>query len=86
MLFGRSSSDQAPQVSRTRSPNSVPGIDIGTEPVAMTTFFVSWTSSPTLTLPSSVSEASPSITVILFFLKRPATPPVSVLRTLSRRS
>ena len=36
------------------------------------------------TLPSSVSEPWPSIRSILFFLKSPATPPVSVLITLSR--
>ncbi len=34
---GRSGSDQAPQVSTTRSPNSTPGIGSATEPVARTT-------------------------------------------------
>ena len=36
-------------------------------------------------LPSPASAPSPSITSILFFLNSPATPPVSVLITFSRR-
>ena len=41
ILFGCSGSDQAPQVSTTRSPNSTPGIAIATEPVASTTALAS---------------------------------------------
>ncbi len=74
----------------TRPPNSVPGSARFTDPVAMMTILAAisvpsnWP--PTRTLPSSVTDACPSMTSILFFLKRPATPPVSVETTFSRRA
>ena len=40
----------------------------------------------TLTSPSAVSEASPSIRSIAFFLNSPPTPEVRVVTTLSRRA
>ena len=70
----------------TRPPNSVPGTGLGTEPVARITVLAWISSSPTLTLPSAVSEPTPSMTSILFFFIRPPTPPVSVLMTFLRRS
>ena len=73
-----------------RPPNSVPGSGLGTEPVARMTVFASISVPsklpPTLTLPSSVTEPWPSMYSILFFLNRPATPPVSVEMTFSRRA
>jgi hypothetical protein len=60
---------------------------LGTEPVASTIALrASISASPTLTLPPPVSEPEPSISSIPFFLNRPATPPVSVLITFSRRA
>ena len=70
----------------TRPPKLVPGTGLGIEPVAITTVLACSTWSFTRTLPSSVSEPSPSITSTLFFFIRPPTPPVSVLITLRRRS
>ena len=73
-------------------PKGIPGADlggriIGTEPVARITHFeASYSVSPTRTLPSPVRPPAPSITSILFFLNRPATPPVRVLMTFARRS
>ncbi len=60
---GSESSAQAPSVLMTRPPNSVPGIGLGTEPVASTTHFVASIASPsrTWTLPSAVTEAKPSM-------------------------
>ena len=61
---------------------------LGTEPVAITTVPASisvpshWP--PIFTLPSSVTEPCPSMYSILFFLKSPLTPPVSVFTTFSR--
>ena len=61
---------------------------MGTEPTARITRSVSisvpsnWP--PIFTLASSVTEPKPSIRSILFFLNSIATPPVSVLITLSR--
>ena len=73
-----------------RPPNCVPGSGLGTEPVARMTVLASISVPsklpPTFTLPSSVTEPWPSMYSILFFLKRPATPPVSVLMTFCRRS
>ena len=87
---GRSSSSQAPAVSITRPPKLVPGTGRATEPVARMTVLASISvpskSPPTLTLPSAVTAACPLITSMEFFLKRPPTPPVSVLTTLSRRA
>ena len=59
---------------------------IATEPVASTTFLASYVSPPTATFPSSVSEPSPSIWVILFLSQSIFTPPESVSETLARRS
>ena len=70
----------------TRPPNSVPGIGRLTEPVASTIVLAAICSPPTVTVPSPASDASPSIRSILFFLNRPATPPVSVEITFSRRA
>ncbi len=70
----------------TRPPKLVPGIGRFTDPVASTIAFASIVSPPTLTLPSAVSDPSPSITSIAFFLNRPETPPVSVEMTFRRRS
>ena len=51
----------------------------------MITVFASSSSPPsTVTLPSFVSEPSPSSTSILFFFIRLETPPVIVFTTLSR--
>ena len=75
----------------TRPPKVVPGIGRFTEPVATMTPLPASTSCPsklppTLTLPSAVREPWPSRTSMPFFLKRPATPPVSVLMTFARRA
>ncbi len=70
----------------TRPPNSVPGTGLPTEPVARITDLASYSSSPTRTFASRVTDPKPSITSILFFFIRPATPPVRVLMTLRRRS
>ncbi len=88
MRFGSSRSAQVVSVPSTRPPNWRPRIGLGTEPAAMITLPASisvpsnWP--PILTLPSSVTDAWPSIRSILFFLNRPDTPPVSVFTTLSR--
>ena len=85
---GCSSNSHIADVSRMRFPNFRSRIGFATEPHASTTRSVSisvpsnWP--PILTLPSSVTEPKPSIRSMPFFLKRPATPPVSVLMTLSR--
>jgi hypothetical protein len=83
-------SAHASSVPITRPPNCVPGIGLGIEPVASTTVLASMTVPsklpPTFTLPSSVSEPKPSMRSILFFLKRPPTPPTSVEMTFARRS
>ncbi len=87
---GSSVSAQASSVPMTRPPNCVPGSAFFTEPVARITVLaaISVPSKlpPTLTLPSSVTDAWPSMTSMPFFLKRPETPPVSVLMTFLRRS
>ncbi len=107
---GRSVSAQASSVPITPPPNSTPGIERLTEPVARITVVAVNSRSPTRTRagiafcashplgPDSVpgcdasrsparahSDASPSIRSIEFFLNRPATPPVSVETTFSRR-
>ena len=82
---GCSSVSHAPAVSMTRPPNFVPGIGLGTEPQARMIVLASISSPPTVTLPPPASAPSPSITSMPFFLNSPATPPVSVLMTLSRR-
>ncbi len=74
----------------TRPPNSVPGIGRLTDPVATMTVDAAisvpsnWP--PTRTFPSSVTEACPSMTSMLFFLNSPDTPPVRVDTTFSRRA
>ena len=86
--LGCSFSSHMPAVSRIRLPNWRSRIGLATEPQARITRSV-WISVPSnwppiFTLPSSVTEPKPSIRSISFFLKSPATPPVSVLITLSR--
>ena len=87
---GSSPISQAPAVSITRPPNCVPGTGRATEPVASTTTLASSSrpskSPPTFTLPSAVTAPWPLMTSMEFFLNRPATPPVRVLITLSRRA
>ena len=74
----------------TRPPKRVPGSGRFTEPVARITvcaaISVPSKLPPTFTLPSSVTTPWPSMTSIPFFFISPATPPVSVLTTLSRRA
>ena len=87
---GSSSKPQASSVPMMRPPKRVPGIGLGTEPVARMTPLATSISSPskfppTFTLPSEVTEPWPSMTSIPFFLNRPLTPPVSVLTTFRRR-
>ena len=84
--FGSSVSAHASSVPITRPPNSVPGIGLLTEPVASTIVFAAIVCPPTVTCPAPASAPSPSISSIEFFLNRPATPPVSVLTTFSRRA
>ena len=86
MRFGCSGSDQAPHVSTTRPPNSTPGIGRATEPVARITAPASYAWPPTSTLPSAVSEASPSISSTLFLSHSIFTPLSSVSETLARRA
>jgi hypothetical protein len=86
IVSGSCSSAHASSVPITRPPKLVPGTGFGIEPVAITTVFACSSWSPTRTLPSGVSEPSPSITSTPFFFIRPPTPPVSVLITLRRRS
>ena len=91
ILPGSCSNAHASSVPMMRPPNCVPGIGLGSDPVASTTHvFASITLPsklpPTLTLPSSVTEPKPSIRSILFFLKRPPTPPTRVEMTFPRRS
>ena len=61
IVSGSSSSAHASSVPMMRPPNSVPGIGLGTEPVARMTVFASISVPsklpPTLTLPSSVTRA-----------------------------
>jgi hypothetical protein len=64
----------------------MPGTARGTDPVARMIVFALSSSSPTRTVPASVSVALPATSSILFFLNNPETPPVSVSTTLSRRS
>ena len=85
---GSSLSSHIPAVSSTRPPNERSSSGLATDPVARITRSV-WISVPSncppiFTLPSSVTDPKPSIRSILFFLNSPATPPVSVLITLSR--
>ena len=71
----------------TRPPNSVPGTGLPTEPVARMTDLASYSVVADADVRRrAVTEPKPSITSILFFFIRPATPPVSVLMTLRRRS
>ncbi len=89
--LGSSLSAQASSVPMTRPPKRVPGIGFLIEPVATTMHFVTSTSSPSLlaptrTVPAPMTVPWPSSRLILFFLKRPLTPPVRVLMTFRRRS
>ena len=84
--MGSSSSAHASSVPITRPPNWAPGIGRLTEPVASTIVLAEISWPPTVSVPSPVSVASPSIRSILFFLSSPATPPVSVEITFLRRS
>ncbi len=76
----------------TRPPNVVPGIGRLTEPLAMmmplvASYSVPSLAEPTRTMPPpAVIAPWPSMTSILFFLKRPLTPPLMVFVTLSRRA
>ena len=81
------SNAHASSVPITRPPNDVPGSGRGTEPVASTMHFdASSSRSPTVTVLPPASVPSPSTYSIWFFLKRPATPPVSVLMTFLPRA
>ncbi len=70
----------------TRPPNCVPGIGFFTEPVARMIVLAEIWLPPTVTEPAPASAPSPSMYSIPFFLNRPATPPVRVLITFSRRA
>ena len=83
---GTSSSAHASSVPITLPPNSTPGIERGTEPVARITLPAVSARSPTSTSPSAVSVASPSITSIPPLRNSPLTPDVSVETTFSRRA
>ena len=89
-VAGSSVSAHASSVPMTRPPKWVPGSGFFTEPVARITNFAPYSVPsklpPTLTLPSSVTTPWPSMTSMAFFLKRPLTPPVSVLMTFLRRA
>jgi hypothetical protein len=75
MFFGILPSSSAPvEVTITFSSTSTPLSGDASEPVAITMFFASCTSSPTFTLPGSAMLPQPFSQVILFFLKRNSTP------------
>nr|WP_248616118.1 hypothetical protein [Paracoccus yeei] len=77
MDFGIWGSASAPVESTTTPPalsTSTPFSDAGSDPEAMTMFFVSCTVSPTLTLPGPSISAQPLIQSILFFLNRNSMP------------
>ena len=64
----------------------MPGIAFFTDPVASTIVCAWISASPARTVPPEVSAPADSMTSTLFFFIRPATPPVSVLTTFSRRA
>ena len=86
--LGCSDVSHMPAVSTIGPPNSSPATGRGTDPHASTTVPASISvpskEPPTFTLPSSVTEPRPSIRSMPFFSNSIATPPVSVLMTLSR--
>ena len=85
-LAGLSGRAQASSVPMTRPPNSVPGIDRATDPVASTIALAAIWLPSAVTVPDPASAPSPSINSMPFFLNSPATPPVRVLITFSRRA
>ena len=83
-LAGCSFISHMPAVSMMRPSKLVPGMGSETEPVAITTFFVSTSLPSTVILPLPASAAVPFSTSILCFFIRKPTPSVSVFTTLSR--
>ena len=73
-ILGRASAPVESTITPASLSTVTPFSAAGDDPVAMTMFFVSWTVSPTLTLPASGIEAQPLIQSILFFLNRNSMP------------
>ena len=63
-----------------------PGIGRFTEPVASRIVLAVISCPSTVSVPAPVRVAAPSMSSTLFFFSSPATPPVSVVITFSRRA